>query len=403
MRAPFVLTLRQVLFPTGLAVMAGYVGLRFVPAAALGEHAVWIVACILTVAAMAAIRLHTLRAFMAISALAAATAGLQLTAGAVPRLVLAAAACDLVLVLLADDSYFDWQAVQWWAGLLLVQTTILTAAVRWSPEFAAGLEAQTLGGAGLQISALSIWFCLCGAALLLRFYFLPDPISAALVWASAALGVGTGSSAVGLAGVALAVGILERTHWIAYHDELTGLPGRRAFHEALAALGERYCIAVVDVDHFKQFNDTFGHDTGDQVLRKVASSLAEAHGGTAYRCGGEEFAIVYPAAEIENALASAEAVRQQVEAESFMVRGPARSTRKRPERRTTSRPGRLTSPVEVSVTVSIGLAAGNAGADPGDVVKQADKALYSAKAGGRNRVTVYEPQRRRKAMVTAAS
>jgi diguanylate cyclase (GGDEF)-like protein len=198
------------------------------------------------------------------------------------------------------------------------------------------------------------------------------------------------------------VAVLERTHWIAYHDELTGLPGRRAFNEALASLEKGYCIAVVDVDHFKKFNDSFGHDTGDQVLRKVAFALGGTRGGTAYRCGGEEFAIVFQNTELADATESADLVRQEIEADSFFVRGPARSQRKRPERRATSRPGRLVNPLEVSVTVSIGIAQGSASADADDIVKQADKALYAAKAGGRNRVEVFRREKKRRAAVAGA-
>ena len=60
---------------------------------------------------------------------------------------------------------------------------------------------------------------------------------------------------------------------MAYHDELTGLPGRRALNEALLRVGSRYAVAMVDVDHFKHFNDAYGHEVGDQVLRMVAAQL----------------------------------------------------------------------------------------------------------------------------------
>jgi diguanylate cyclase (GGDEF)-like protein len=395
-RAPFILTLRQLVFPTGLAVLLGLGALWFWPVAALRQHALWLVPCLLVAAAMAAVRLHTLRAFMALTALGAAVVCLELGGESAARVAVALAGCDLVLVLLADDSHFDWQAIQWWAGLLVLQSALFFLVLRWSPEAIRLVQTHALHPFGWEINTLSLLIAGCAAALLARFYFIPDPVSAGLVWAATGLGAGSGITGIGLAAAALAVAVLERTHWIAYHDELTGLPGRRAFNEALAALGDRYCIAVVDVDHFKRFNDTFGHDTGDQVLRKVASALADARGGTAYRCGGEEFAIVYPRAEMAEAAASANAVREEIEAASFMVRGPARSQRKRPERRTTTRPGKLSVPVEVSVTVSVGVAQGSLDADPDEVVKHADKALYAAKAAGRNRVELYQPARPRR-------
>ena len=89
--------------------------------------------------------------------------------------------------------------------------------------------------------------------------------------------------------------IIENSYLLAYHDELTTLPSRRAFNDALLRLQDPYSIAVVDIDHFKRFNDTYGHDTGDQVLRLVAAGLSRVTGGgQAYRCGGEEFKILFP-------------------------------------------------------------------------------------------------------------
>ena len=90
--------------------------------------------------------------------------------------------------------------------------------------------------------------------------------------------------------------MIENSYLLAYHDELTTLPSRRAFNDAMMRLQPPYSIAVVDIDHFKKFNDTYGHDTGDvQVLRLVASKLSlVTGGGNAYRCGGEEFTILFP-------------------------------------------------------------------------------------------------------------
>lgn len=81
---------------------------------------------------------------------------------------------------------------------------------------------------------------------------------------------------------------------MAYQDELTSLPGRRALKEYLLKLGSEYTIAMFDIDHFKKFNDTHGHDVGDQVLRMVASKLATVSGrGKSFRYGGEEFTLVF--------------------------------------------------------------------------------------------------------------
>ncbi|MER3423211.1 MAG: GGDEF domain-containing protein, partial [Nitrospiraceae bacterium] len=76
------------------------------------------------------------------------------------------------------------------------------------------------------------------------------------------------------AGLVLTLAVLQTSYAMAYHDDLTGLPGRRALNETLLKLSGRYTIAMVDVDHFKTFNDQYGHDVGDQVLRMVASHVA---------------------------------------------------------------------------------------------------------------------------------
>src|SRR5215475_3125232 len=100
---------------------------------------------------------------------------------------------------------------------------------------------------------------------------------------------------MGTAGLIVAAAIVENSYRLAYHDELTLLPGRRAFNEAVMHLEHPFVIAAVDIDHFKSFNDTHGHDTGDQVLKLVAARLAEVGGGgRAFRYGGEEFTVIFP-------------------------------------------------------------------------------------------------------------
>ena len=110
-------------------------------------------------------------------------------------------------------------------------------------------------------------------------------------------GIGRVATAyIATAALLLLVAIIETSYSMAFHDELTGLPARRAFNQALLALEDPYTVAIVDIDHFKQFNDTYGHDTGDQVLRLVAGKLAQVTGGgKPFRCGGEEFAIFFAA------------------------------------------------------------------------------------------------------------
>ena len=116
--------------------------------------------------------------------------------------------------------------------------------------------------------------------------------------------------------------MIETSYVLAYHDELTGIRGRRAFNETLLSLDQQYAIAIVDIDHFKKFNDTYGHDTGDQVLCMVATRISKVSGGgQAFRCGGEEFAIIFREPSAKEAFDHLESLRQIIEGSTFKVRG----------------------------------------------------------------------------------
>jgi diguanylate cyclase (GGDEF)-like protein len=196
------------------------------------------------------------------------------------------------------------------------------------------------------------------------------------------------------AGAILVVAMLQESHRLAFNDELTGLPARRALLEAMAGLGPRYTLAMADVDHFKGFNDTHGHDIGDQVLKLVAARLAEVEGGgRAFRYGGEEFTVLFPDTPLEAALPHLEAIRASVEAYRMAVRGEDRPRAKEEgEKRRTHGDDSLPPEKLLSVTISIGAAEPRAagsdgGVTPMQVLKAADEALYRAKRGGRNRVS----------------
>ena len=185
-----------------------------------------------------------------------------------------------------------------------------------------------------------------------------------------------------VAAMTLSLSIIEASYALAYHDPLTGLPGRRALTEALHQPGEHYTVAMVDVDHFKQCNDRFGHDVGDQVLKMVAAQLDTVRGaGRAFRYGGEEFALLFSGVRSDVARERLEQLRQSIEASTFAIRSFPRP-RKKPSRLKPN--GRKTK--FVAVTVSIGVAEGNGKAPPDEVLKAADKALYRAKENGRNRI-----------------
>lgn len=187
--------------------------------------------------------------------------------------------------------------------------------------------------------------------------------------------------------VVLGLSVLETSYAMAYKDDLTGLPARRALMRDLHALGGTYSAAMVDVDHFKRFNDRYGHDVGDQVLRMVAAHLARAPGGgKAYRYGGEEFTLLYPGRTLAETLPHLKAARRSVEDAVFILRS-WRRPRKKPVDPSAWRASGKEKPKRLSVTVSIG-AADSTGKDasPDIVLKRADRALYRAKKGGRNRV-----------------
>ncbi len=206
---------------------------------------------------------------------------------------------------------------------------------------------------------------------------------------------------ISAAGAILLLAVLQESHRMAFRDELTGLPGRRALEERLVALGPVYTIAMVDVDHFKKFNDTHGHDIGDQVLKLVGARLAELDGGgKAFRYGGEEFAVLFFDQTMREALPHLETLRQNIESYRMTVRTDERRSDSRPgndRRSTTGKPKNLPaadvhvfrkSDQALSITVSIGVAERDEYLNmPEKVIRAADEALYRAKDKGRNRVS----------------
>jgi diguanylate cyclase (GGDEF)-like protein len=189
------------------------------------------------------------------------------------------------------------------------------------------------------------------------------------------------------AALILTIGMLQDSYRMAFRDELTGLPSRRALGDRMLGLGRRFTIAMLDVDHFKKFNDTHGHDVGDQVLRMVASKMRDVGGGgRPYRYGGEEFTIVFPGKGIDDALPYLEALRARIADYRMAIRAPDRPKRTKAGKRRRTSSGRK--PRAVSVTVSIGAAQQSERLDtPEKVILSADRALYRAKKAGRNRVT----------------
>jgi diguanylate cyclase (GGDEF)-like protein len=186
------------------------------------------------------------------------------------------------------------------------------------------------------------------------------------------------------AGLVLVISVIETSHSMAFRDELTGIPGRRALDESLLKLTGNYSVAMLDIDFFKKFNDRYGHDVGDQVLRLVASKFSQVSGGgKPYRYGGEEFTVVFPGKSLSETMPHLEKLRKEVAKTRFIVRGGDRR-RKKP-----ANPRRVGGPRKrVKITMSIGVAERNQRyGSPAQVIQAADKALYRAKKKGRNRVS----------------
>ena len=171
------------------------------------------------------------------------------------------------------------------------------------------------------------------------------------------------------AGLMLMIGIIEDSYSMAYIDELTGIPSRRALKDNLMKLGNKYVIAMVDIDFFKKFNDKYGHDVGDDVLKLVASNLVKVTGGgKAFRYGGEEFTILFPGKSINDVIPHLESLREQVSKAGYTKKSSkAQNSKSKTKRENTS---------QLFVTISLGVCEKNSTyKDPNEVIKGADKAL----------------------------
>lgn len=164
-------------------------------------------------------------------------------------------------------------------------------------------------------------------------------------------------------------------------DSLTGLANRKLFDETLRSRlressTERtpLCLLLCDIDHFKRFNDTWGHQTGDQIIRFVATTLQRfaPPGGLAARYGGEEFALVIPRMALQDSRDLAERIRQMIESKTLVRKSTGEDL------------GRI--------TVSSGIAQARSDDTPTSIIERADACLYVSKRTGRNRVTTESDQ-----------
>ncbi len=337
--------------PSGLVLLAAFLFIRYADPATIVELGHGYTYAIFGAAGLLAWRFHRSRVLAAVVTLAVAERLLRMAAGEQAVTVYAAVAFLVPLALGLLSLVRD-------RGLLTFRGATQVGGV----TLAAGAAIYR----GKAVEKSIAWALL---ASFLALDAVPGSTVSSLYFASA--------------GLVLGLSVVETSYSMAFRDELTGLPSRRALPETLSALGSVYAIAMVDIDHFKKFNDRHGHDVGDQVLRMVASRLSRVTGGgKPFRYGGEEFTIVFPGKSRSDALSHLEALLQEIADAKFTMRG--RDRRKGPLSRGKTKNKNTRS---LSVTVSIGVAERNGRNDnPDKVIKAADKALYKAKDAGRNRV-----------------
>ena len=249
-------------------------------------------------------------------------------------------------------------------GFLAIQAGALFWMVRFRQDYGAIPElighplirSSILEGLSLPQSGFLL-FLFAGLLILIRVIKRGSPIDIAILGTLVALGIAMNRIGaefvpelfVTAAALILTVGVLQDSHSMAFSDDLTGLPSRRALNEQLMGLGRNYAVAMLDVDHFKRFNDTYGHDVGDQVLKMVGSKIgAVKGGGRPFRYGGEEFAIIFPRRGLKEVIPHLEEA------------------------------------ISETVLKDVTLMAIDEMRSPAEVIKAADKALYQAKQRGRN-------------------
>jgi diguanylate cyclase (GGDEF)-like protein len=432
-------TLKPLVLPGGVLLLISALLLNnpvfFIPATTLNfyYYAVFVAGILI------AWRFHSSRVLFAIVTLLLAHRAVEFFSGgagissASGRVALKAAAflipINFAVLSFARERGFVLQDIARRLGVLFFESAFVAVICR--PGYGAQGSPHNVHP-GMEHSVLWVYIAVFGV-LLIRLLFYHKPLENGLLWSLAATLIALRVGVVGregdfyfaTAGLILASSMVESSYALAFHDELTELPGRRAFNYALLRLQGAYAVAVVDIDHFKRFNDTYGHETGDEVLRMVAARLAQVTGGgTAYRIGGEEFCILFSGKSQQETIPHLELLRKTVAASEFRVRGiqerrsSPRATegveRRNQLRRVGDRSARnkqvagasqssdsmSIQNTTVSVTISVGVAESSLRVCTTDGVLQlADKALYRAKQSGRNRVEAATTSRVKKSRV----
>lgn len=186
-------------------------------------------------------------------------------------------------------------------------------------------------------------------------------------------------------GVLLSINLITSLLSIGYRDELTQIGNRRALKQSAKNLRGSYAVAMVDADYFKKINDQFDHDLGDQALRVIAGLLRKtADGAKPFRYGGEEFCLLFKGKSTQEVIDTLEKIRQAIANYDMVIRD--KKHRPRASKQGEKRRGASRRNGDLRLTVSIGVASSDDSGHFDQVLKSADKALYRAKARGRNRV-----------------
>ena len=281
---------------------------------------------------------------------------------------------NFVLLSLARERGFTPASVSSTLIFLFVQSTIVAALARAGQDYPPMAHAPSHVAPLLSSPYARMGFGIAAVLLLIRFVLLRKPAESAFFWSLTSFVLAVHSGGVGRTATAyfvtctmiLAFSIIETSYLLAYHDELTTLPSRRAFQDTLLSIAVPYSIAVLDIDHFKRFNDTYGHQIGDQVLRVVAKYLQDGirEGDLAARYGGEELMCILPGASLEICRQVADRIRARVAGARVTRRGTGQEIGQ--------------------VTISTGVAQFKPGESFEALIERCDEALYQAKQSGRN-------------------
>ncbi|AWL11542.1 hypothetical protein HMF8227_01054 [Saliniradius amylolyticus] len=300
----------------------------------------------------------------------------------------------LILTLFPLPSILTWQGIALAIMIAALPPVLLVMPLAdWSSALALSeaLLIQPYDNLALNWGLLSLIFAVGSLWLLMGLYFRMSLIH----WGEFATWMAMMNfvifvhlpDASGWATLAATLSLLITLAWqmlhLAYMDELTGLPQRRALLSHLNRLGKRSAVTMLDVDHFKQFNDTYGHDVGDQVLKLLGSVLSKTKSCKAYRYGGEEFTLIFPHKDPERLEAELNEIRQQVADYPLVLR---QNQRPEDDKAGKTRRGNSDGGKAIHITISLGCTAYQKGDDSDSLLKRADNALYAAKKAGRNRV-----------------